>query len=146
MSIPFATNIQCYRAHHTSTCLPAELLELLVHALVVSPILPGLPHRFSEQLGEPIAATLLTNDRANLKLAKEANVSAMTIHSYVESVRGQYPDLAELLAPEASAAAEDINNSCGGKKPTRRQGGQRVLLFEEHKPMSELTAGIRQGR
>lgn len=90
--------------------------------------------------------TLLTNDRANLALAKEANIPSMTIHSYVESVRVQYPDLAELLAPEASAAPDDADETPGGKKTARKQGGSRVLLFEEHKPMSELTAGIRQGR
>ncbi|CAN0534774.1 unnamed protein product, partial [Ectocarpus sp. 8 AP-2014] len=84
---------------------------------------------FSKQFGDSITVVLLTNDRANLSLAQDAKISAMTIHAYVESVRGQYPDLAELLAPEESSAA-----------------GDRVLLFEEHKPMSELTAGIRQGR
>lgn len=90
--------------------------------------------------------TLLTNDRANLKLAKEANIPAMTIHSYVESVRVQYPDLAELLAPEASSAPDDAEHTAGGNRSTRKQGGSRALLFEEHKPMSELTTGIRQGR
>ncbi|CAM9386877.1 unnamed protein product [Ectocarpus sp. 13 AM-2016] len=101
---------------------------------------------FSKQLGDSIAVVLLTNDRANLSLAEDAEISAMTIHAYVESVRGQYPDLAELLAPEESSAAGDVSESNRGNPPQRRTGGQRVLLFEEHKPMSELTAGIRQGR
>lgn len=70
----------------------------------------------------------------------------MTIHSYVESVGEQYPDLAELLAPEESSAAGDVGESNGPNQPVKRRGGERVLLFEEHKPMSELTAGIRQGR
>lgn len=105
-----------------------------------------LRNRFSEQLGESVGVTLLTNDRANLLLAKEDNIPAMTIHSYVESVRSQYPDLAELVAPEASAGEEDVVGLKDGKKASRKQGGQRALLFEEHKPMSELTAGIRQGR
>lgn len=101
---------------------------------------------FSKQLDDSVAVTLLTNDRANLTLAKEANIPAMTIHSYVESVRVQYPDLAELLAPEASSAPDDADNTAGGNKSARKQGSSRVLIFEEHKPMSELTAGIRQGR
>ncbi|CAM9455731.1 unnamed protein product [Pylaiella littoralis] len=101
---------------------------------------------FSKQFGGSIAVTLLTNDRANLALAQEAKVSAMTIHSYVESVGEQYPDLAELLAPEESSAAGDVGESNGPNQPVKRRGGERVLLFEEHKPMSELTAGIRQGR
>lgn len=90
--------------------------------------------------------TLLTNDRANLALAQEAQISAMTIHAYVESVRDQYPDLAELLAPEESSAADEVVQSHGASQHNKRRGNQRVLLFEEHKPMSELTAGIRQGR
>eukprot|EP00903_Cladosiphon_okamuranus_P016114 g14871.t1 len=101
---------------------------------------------FCQQLDDPAAVTLLTNDRANLALAKEADIQAMTIHSYVESVRKQYPDLAEFLAPEGSSETdvEEQSKATNQKKKTR--GGQRVLLFEEHKPMSELTAGIRQGR
>lgn len=79
-------------------------------------------------------------------LAKEAKVSALTIHSYVESVREQYPDLAERLAPEVSSMVDDVESSTDEKKSTRRTGGRRPLLFPEHKPMSELTAGIRQGR
>lgn len=102
--------------------------------------------RFSKQFVDSIDVTLLTNDRANLALAQEAKVSAMTIHSYVESVRGQYPDLAELLAPEESSAADVRGESNAPRKPANRRGGERVLLFEEHKPMSELTAGIQQGR
>lgn len=102
--------------------------------------------RFAKQLGESIDVMLLTNDRGNLALAKEANIPAMTVHSYIESVRDRFPDLSELLAPEASSGVDDIAESKGGKKSARRQGGQRVLLFQEHKPMSELTAGIRQGR
>lgn len=90
--------------------------------------------------------TLLTNDRANLTLAQEAKISAMTIHAYVESVREQYPDLAELLPPEESSATDDTAKSDGANQAKKWRGGQRVLLFEEHKPMSELTAGIRQGR
>lgn len=102
--------------------------------------------RFAKQLGESIAVTLLTNDRANLALAKEANIPAMTIHSYIESVSEQYPDLAELLAPEVSTSEGDADHPPADKRSARRQGGQRVLLYQEHKPMSELAAGIRQGR
>lgn len=68
----------------------------------------------------------------------------MTIHSYVESVGGNYPDLFELLAPEPSDN-EKVEGS-SGSKPIQRKGAERALLFEEHKPMSELTDGIRQGR
>ena len=104
------------------------------------------PRRFSEQLDDSAAVTLLTNDRANLALAQEAKIQAMTIHSYVESVREQYPDLAELIAPEESSAMDVEDQSKATNQTTKRRGGQRVLLFEEHKPMSELTAAIRQGR
>lgn len=116
--------------------------------LQLSTALPS-PYRFSEQLDDPKAVLLLTNDRANLALAEEAHISVMTIHAYVESVREQYPDLAELLAPEEdSFNADDVGESKGSKQSARRKGGQqqRVLLFDEHKPMSQLTAGIRQGR
>lgn len=113
---------------------------------LISAALLAYLHRFGHQLDDSAAVTLLTNDRANLALAKEADIRAMTIHSYVESVREQYPDLAELLAPEESSAMDVEDQSKVTKQTTKRRGGQRVLLFEEHKPMSELTAGIRQGR
>lgn len=109
---------------------------------------PSLPYprRFSQQLDDSAAVTLLTNDRANLVLAEEANIRAMTIHSYVESVREQYPDLAEFLAPEESSAMDVEGQSKATSQTPKGRTGQRVLLFEEHKPMSELTAGIREGR
>ncbi|CAM9215017.1 unnamed protein product [Hapterophycus canaliculatus] len=101
---------------------------------------------FSKQFDDSAAVVLLTNDRANLALAKEAKISATTIHAYVESVGEQYPDLAELLAPEESLATGDMVKPNGANQNKQRRGDQRVLFFEEHKPMSELTAGIRQGR
>eukprot|EP00752_Nemacystus_decipiens_P011314 g10054.t1 len=101
---------------------------------------------FSQQLDDSAAVTLLTNDRANLAMAREADIRAMTIHSYVESVREQYPDLPDLLAPEEPSAMDIEEQSEATNRTTKRRGGQRVLLFEEHRPMSELTAGIRQGR
>ncbi|CAM9803551.1 unnamed protein product [Scytosiphon promiscuus] len=101
---------------------------------------------FAKQFDDAAAVTLLTNDRANLAQAQEAQISAMTIHAYVESMREQYPDLAELLAPEDSSAPDEALQSNGTHQHKKRRGDQRVLLFEEHKPMSELTAGIRQGR
>lgn len=109
------------------------------------PLVP-YPRRFSQQLDESAAVTLLTNDRANLALAQAAKIRAMTIHSYVESVREQYPDLAELLAPEESSAMDVEGQSKAANQKTKRRGGERVILFEEHKHMSDLTAGIRQGR
>lgn len=69
----------------------------------------------------------------------------MTIHSYVESVGGTYPDLFERLAPEPSAGSGKLQES-NGSRPIQRKGAERVYLFEEHKPMSEVTDGIRQGR
>lgn len=102
--------------------------------------------RFASQLGKSIDVLLLTNDRANLSLAIEANIPAMTVHAYVESVSEQYPGLAELLAPETPTMEDDAESFMRGTGSTRRSGWQRPLLFREHKPMSELTAGIRQGR
>ncbi|CAM9533622.1 unnamed protein product [Discosporangium mesarthrocarpum] len=96
---------------------------------------------FKGQLGEAIEVLLLTNDRANLGKAKEANLQAMTIHSYVRSLHGEYPDLVELLAPEESRDEFEADASDGLKGY-----GQKPLVFPEHKPMSELMAGIRQGR
>ncbi|CAM9627658.1 unnamed protein product, partial [Sphacelaria rigidula] len=101
---------------------------------------------FANQLGDSVNVTLLTNDRANLALAKEANISAETIHSYIESVHEQYPNLSELLAPEESSVTDGAEPSKGQTRSARRASNARPLIFSEHKPMSELTAGIRQGR
>lgn len=79
-----------------------------------------------------------------MKLAVDAGLRALSIHSYVESLQAQYPDLAERLAVEGrqqDAAESRKDGQESGQKP-----GSRRHLFHEHKPMSELTAGIRQGR
>ncbi|CAM9113155.1 unnamed protein product [Choristocarpus tenellus] len=99
---------------------------------------------FGKQLGNEVDVLLLTNDRANLGLAREANMSVMTIHSYVASLQGLYPDLPELLVPEEATATDA--SVANGTSEGARVPGQRTLLFPEHRPMSELTAGIRQGR
>lgn len=132
-----------------SFCVPLSGIDLFYSRMAFYDAQPALPYpgRFSQQLDDSEAVMLLTNDRANLALAQKDNLRAMTIHSYVESVREQYPDLTELLAPEESSAMDVEDQSSKTTNQTmKRREGQRVLLFEEHKPMSELTAGIRQGR
>lgn len=89
---------------------------------------------------------LLTNDRANLGLAKDAGVSAMSIHSYVKSLQEQYPDLSERMSPDASQQMDGVNSSKDGQESVTKGGNQRHHVFQEHKRMSELTNGIRQGR
>lgn len=85
----------------------------------------------SSQLGDKtLKAILLTNDVANRKLALGERLEALSIHEFVRSLGDQYADLQDLLSDE------QIDDDTRPK----------AMLYQPHKPMSELNNGIKAGR
>ncbi|KAK3221781.1 hypothetical protein Dsin_008806 [Dipteronia sinensis] len=91
---------------------------------------------YQKHLGDATRVLLVTNDRENKRKATEEGIFAETIESYVKSL-GQ-PDLLDLVVQPASVDVnmEDIEDS----RPSKRK-----VIYEEHKPMSEITSGLRHG-
>ncbi|KAL5754250.1 hypothetical protein ACOSP7_022470 [Xanthoceras sorbifolium] len=91
---------------------------------------------YQKHLGDATPVLLLTNDRENKRKATEEGIFAETIESYVKSL-GQ-PDLLDLVVQPASVDVnmEDVEDS----RPAKRK-----VIYAEHKPMSEITSGLRHG-
>lgn len=91
---------------------------------------------YQKHLGDTTKVLLLTNDRENKRKATEEGIFAETIESYVKSL-GQ-PNLLDLLVQPAS---EDVNmEDVEDLRPSKRK-----VIYPEHKPMSEITSGLRRG-
>ncbi|KAJ7944036.1 Exosome complex exonuclease [Quillaja saponaria] len=91
---------------------------------------------YQSHLGDEVRVLLITNDRENRRKAVEEGIFAETVESYVKSL-GQ-PDLLDLLVQPASedvdmAEVEDL-------RPSKRK-----VIYNEHKPMSEITSGLHRG-
>lgn len=81
---------------------------------------------------------LVTNDVANLKLARSEGLEAVTMREFVRSVSGEAPGLNDLLsaaAPEGDGGAAD---STGRDGPAH--------LYPAHFPMSRIQEGLRTGK
>ncbi|KAF2575535.1 hypothetical protein F2Q70_00000958 [Brassica cretica] len=91
---------------------------------------------YQKHLGDTSQVLLVTNDRENKRKAIEDGISAETIEAYVKSI-GQ-PELLDLLAQPTGedVTMEDADDS----RPSKRK-----LVYLEHKPMSEITAGLHRG-
>ncbi|KAG2277881.1 hypothetical protein Bca52824_060436 [Brassica carinata] len=91
---------------------------------------------YQKHLGDTSQVLLVTNDRENKRKAIEEGIDAETIEAYVKSI-GQ-PELLDLLAQPTGedVTMEDAEDS----RPSKRK-----LVYLEHKPMSEITAGLHRG-
>ncbi|XP_010548201.1 PREDICTED: exosome complex exonuclease RRP44 homolog A [Tarenaya hassleriana] len=91
---------------------------------------------YQKHLGSTSKVLLITNDRENKRKAAEEGISAETIEAYVKSL-GQ-PGLLDLLVQPSSedVTMEDVDDS----RPSKRK-----VVYPEHKPMSEITAGLHRG-
>ncbi|KAK1396485.1 exosome complex exonuclease RRP44-like [Heracleum sosnowskyi] len=88
---------------------------------------------YQNHLGSRVRVLLITNDRENKRKATDEGISAETVESFVKSL-GQ-PELLDLLVrPQFNDVhmvdSEDI-------RPSKRK-----VIYTEHKPMSEITAGL----
>lgn len=88
---------------------------------------------------------LVTNDAANLKLAKSEGLTAMTMREYVKSLRAEFPLLSDLLAASAeSDASIAAGGTPGGAAPAAPSGGP-THFYPTHIPMSKIQEGLRAG-
>uniref|UniRef100_A0A0E0K8A5 Uncharacterized protein n=1 Tax=Oryza punctata TaxID=4537 RepID=A0A0E0K8A5_ORYPU len=86
---------------------------------------------YQSHLGENVKVLLITNDRDNKRKAIEEGINAETVESYVRSLA--QPGLLDLVVVSTSGdvTMEDVEDLRPSKK--------------KHKPMSEITAGLRCG-
>ncbi|XP_052196214.1 exosome complex exonuclease RRP44 homolog A [Diospyros lotus] len=91
---------------------------------------------YQNHLGDATRVLLITNDRENKRKATEEGIIAETVESYVKSL-GQ-PGLLDLLVHPSSedVGMEDVEDP----RPSKRK-----IIYTEHKPMSEITAGLHRG-
>ncbi|KAG5623144.1 hypothetical protein H5410_008362 [Solanum commersonii] len=91
---------------------------------------------YQDHLGSAVSVLLITNDRENKKKAIEEGISAETVECYVKSL-GQ-PELLDLIVQPPS---EDVNmDDVEDLRPSKRK-----VIYNEHKPMSEITSGLLRG-
>jgi exosome complex exonuclease DIS3/RRP44 len=81
---------------------------------------------------------LVTNDRENKMIARKEGIEAVSIEEYVSKYVDTYPELGDLVA----APSESASSSRGSGTITNK----RNAIYELHKPMSELAAGIKAGK
>ncbi|KAK4430371.1 Exosome complex exonuclease RRP44A [Sesamum alatum] len=91
---------------------------------------------YQNHLGSAVKVLLITNDRENKKKAIQDGISAETVESYVKLL-GQ-PALLDLIVqpPSEDVTMEDAEDL----RPSKRK-----TIYPEHKPMSEITAGLHRG-
>ncbi|XP_060193926.1 exosome complex exonuclease RRP44 homolog A [Lycium barbarum] len=91
---------------------------------------------YQGHLGSAVSILLITNDRENKRKAIEEGISAETVECYVKSL-GQ-PELLDLIVQPPS---EDVNmDDVDDLRPKKRK-----IIYNEHKPMSEITSGLLRG-
>lgn len=91
---------------------------------------------YQKHLGEGVRVLLLTNDRENKRKAIEEGIAAETVEAYVKSL-GQ-PELLDLLVQSSNGDA--VEAEVEDLRPAKKK-----LIYPEHKPMSEITAGLHRG-
>lgn len=90
---------------------------------------------------------LLTDDANNRRLAKEAGVEALCATEYAKLRSGDAPELVDLVAASAATEQAEGDENAGaasGGKAAKR--AKRQKIYEDHRPMSELTLGMKAGR
>lgn len=93
-----------------------------------------------------VRVVLLTDDADNRRKAAEAGIEAMSAAQYARSRAAEAPELPDLVAAGRNGDNGDVDAAAeaGGREGAR--GGKRRRVYEDHKAMSEVTAGIKGGR
>ncbi|PIA46664.1 hypothetical protein AQUCO_01500303v1 [Aquilegia coerulea] len=91
---------------------------------------------YQRHLGGGTRVLLITNDKENKRKATDEGIFAETVETYVKSL-GQ-PNLLDLVVHPTSedVGMEDVEDL----RPSKRK-----VIYIEHKPMSEITAGLHRG-
>ena len=89
-----------------------------------------------------IKIVLLSDDKENIRLAKEQGLIAFNCREYVESLNK--PELVDRIAAkeEENKANIEINE----KQLTDVTRKNKHIIFPEHKKMSEVQSGLKSGR
>jgi exosome complex exonuclease DIS3/RRP44 len=93
-------------------------------------------------LKSTIKIVLLSDDKENIRLAKEQGLIAFNCREYVESLNK--PELVDRIAAkeEENKANIEINE----KQLTDVTRKNKHIIFPEHKKMSEVQSGLKSGR
>ncbi|KAF0686146.1 Aste57867_22111 [Aphanomyces stellatus] len=83
-------------------------------------------------LGSKTVVTYVANDAMDAERAKNNDVDAITMTAFVTPLVKKYPELADLMS--------QVNDDASASAATR------TTLYEEHKSMSEVLAGIKNKR
>jgi exosome complex exonuclease DIS3/RRP44 len=83
---------------------------------------------------------LLTNDRACLRLARSDGIESTTLHEYVKQVSDSFPELIDLLAPEADQGMEKEKGKGKGKGK-----GKKERVYARYKSDSVLKRDVKNG-
>jgi len=101
---------------------------------------------------------LLTDDANNRLKAKEMGVEALSSREYAKLRNEEVPELSDVVAAAAAEhhlSEKERNEADGG--PSKQSGGgkeqnkqqnravKRQKIYEDHKPMSEMNAGLKAG-
>lgn len=109
---------------------------------------------------------LLTDDANNRLKAKEMGVEALSAREYAKIKSEEAPELADLVAAAATehhlaekqrkeaegGPSSPSKQSGGGKEQNKQQIKQQIRavkrqkVYEDHKPMSDMNAGLKAGR
>ncbi|KAI3428619.1 hypothetical protein D9Q98_007442 [Chlorella vulgaris] len=107
---------------------------------------------------------LLTDDAENRRKAGELGVQALGSAAYTRQRATEQPELQDLVAAAVAARGEDEQQqqqedggsaaagaavgggSGAGKHKERGRSAKRQRVYEDHRPMSDITAGIKAGR
>eukprot|EP00887_Chlorella_sp_A99_P004969 scaffold4.g4969.t1 len=108
---------------------------------------------YAARLAGKKRVVFLTDDADSRRKAGEAGVEAMGSLAYARS-RPDVPELQDLVGAAAAAAGTEDGaaaDAAGGgqERGARANGGKpakRSRIYAEHKPMSEITTGIKAGR
>ncbi|KAL4433106.1 hypothetical protein ABPG77_006533 [Micractinium sp. CCAP 211/92] len=94
---------------------------------------------------------LLTDDADNRLKAAELGVEALSSAGYARLRAEDAPELQDLVSAAAAAPGDAAGGAAPGGGGDAGGGGKgraakRQRVYEEHRPMSEVTAGIKAGR
>eukprot|EP00850_Spirogloea_muscicola_P015313 SM000116S24234 [mRNA] locus=s116:202438:210497:+ [translate_table: standard] len=96
---------------------------------------------YQRHLGDSVKVLLLTNDAENMRKAVSAGQLAQTVYAYVEKLGDA--ELVDII--QKSATGEDADGDASMDQHEDAQTSKKTVLYAEHKPMSEITEGLRRG-
>lgn len=151
-----------------TTCFPSPIYAVPCFRLPPPHPLPAstsslfhVSHCLSFSLSQLI---LLTDDAENRRKAGELGVQALGSAAYTRQRATEQPELQDLVAAAVAARGEDEQQqqqedggsaaagaavgggSGAGKHKERGRSAKRQRVYEDHRPMSDITAGIKAGR